>query len=174
MQEKGPCDVPGHGRQEEGLPSATGSQEGVVGNYAFDTRPRHKVVDALILNQELGRVSDGAPGGCVESLASDGRRIAHTHPSEPMLATPLFGKVASAEPIVNSDVCCLMDELSKSGSCAEEVDAQAAEALLLSEFGTEGTLAVDETELDAGIGVQDWLDVTHAMLESSGLEVDLG
>lgn len=171
MQEEGPRDVPVHGRQQEGVPSATGSRKGAEGHSAFDTRPRQNIVDASISSQEPGRDPDEEPVRCVESISSDGWWTAQTKPPEPTRATPLCREVVS-EPIVDSDVSRILDEQTKPGSCTEEVGAQAAEALLLSEFSPGGTLAGDETEYDAGIGVQDWLDVTHAMLDTSGLGLD--
>lgn len=54
------------------------------------------------------------------------------------------------------------------GHCVKKSDAdwvaQSAEALLLSELDGQGTISAEAGEVDA-LAVEDWLDVTHAMLD---------
>lgn len=158
MPEKGARDVPVHGRQQRGVPSAKDSREGAEGNSAFDARPRHKTIGVSRSNF-----------GCMENVSLDGRHTAHTPPPEPMLSKALFREVAS-EPTVDSDVGGVVDEQSSSRGFTE-LGAQAAEALLSSEFSG-GRTMIGETG-DDSIDVEDWLDVAHAMLDTSVSGQDL-
>ncbi|CAM9290873.1 unnamed protein product [Laminaria digitata] len=166
MPGKGPHVVPVHGGQKRGVSPRTGSRERAEASFADDTQPRHQTFDASRPNREPERLFDEEPVGCLLGMSSEGWRGGHAQPPEPTLSTPLSPKVVS-EPMVDSDVCHIVDEQSKPSSYTE-VGAQATEALLLSELSTEGTATVDETGYDAGIGVADWLDVTHALLYTSG------
>ncbi|CAM9290797.1 unnamed protein product [Laminaria digitata] len=172
IPEKGPHDVPVHDQQQRGIPSATDSGEGSEGNSAVAMRPTHEANDVLRPNREPERASDAESAGYMESVPSDGRRTALMQPQEELTLTETspFREVVS-EPMVDSDACRSVDEQSSS-SCCTELQTQPAEALLLSELSTKGTVTVDETE-DEGVGVEDWLDVTHAMLDTSSLGLDL-
>lgn len=172
MQEMGPRDAPSDGGQQWGIPSGTASREGAEGNSDFDTQSKYGIIDASRSNEDPERVPDEEPAGCMEGMSSDGWLAAHTQPPEPTPTTPLFRKDESG-PMVNSDVCRVGKEQSNSSSVAE-VRAQAAQALLLSDLSMEGAVAAEEADYDAGIGVEDWLDVTHALLDTSGCGQDVG
>lgn len=153
MQEKEPRDVLVHDEQQKGVPSATGSREGAEGDCADDMQHRSKPFDASRSNV-----------GCMEKVSLDGRPTAHLQSPEPTLTTSLFREVVSRA-MIDSDVGRIVDEQSNTRSYTE-LGGQAAEVLLLSEF-SRGRTTTGETE-DDGIDVEDWLDVTRAMLDSSG------
>lgn len=165
-------DEPVHDQEQREAPSAISSRGGPGGNSAVDTQPRRTTVEASRCSREPGRVSGELSAGCVEHVRSDERRTALTQPPEPTLATSSFRK-PGCDARVDSDGQRTVDgEILSTSSCTE-LGAQAAEALLLSELSKEGAMMVGETEYDEGIGVEDWLDVTHAMLDTSVLGLDL-
>lgn len=159
-QERGPRDVPAHGREQEGFSSATGFGEGVEGSSASDARNGPATLDGPKPNV-----------GCMETVSFDGERNAMMQPQESTLTpSSIVREDVVAEPIVDSDVCRVVNGQSSSDRLTE-FGPQAAEALLLSEF-SRGRALTGETE-DDSIDVEDWLDVTHAMLDTSEPELDL-
>ena len=159
MQQNGPRDIPVHDRQEEGLPSAAGSREGVEGSSVLDARPRRKNIDSWT-----------SKVGCTENVSFDGRRTAITQPQEPTLTTSSVFREVGSEPMADSDVSHVVN----GQSCSDRSTgsgAQEAESLFLLDL-SKGSTGISETE-DDSIDVEDWLDVTHAMLDTSGPGVNV-
>lgn len=151
--------------------SATNAREGGAENSGAVSRSRHKTIDASTTNREPGRAFNAESVGQVESMFSDGRQTTPTQPHEPTLAAFRLGKGA-VEPVVNSEIGRIVTEQSNPNRCTG-LGAHAVGALLPSECSSNGRgVMIDETE-DDSIGVEDWLDVTHAMLESRGPCLDL-
>ena len=170
IQGKGPRDVLVDSGQQRGATSPTRSHEGTGGSYPVVARPTHKAIDGLRSKREPERASDEESVGCMENVSSDGRRNALTQPQEPMLTLScLFREVVSGE-VVDSDACRTVNDQS---SCSDytEFGGQATEALLSSVFTKGREMMIDGTE-DEDIGLEDWLDVTHAMLDTGGLGLD--
>lgn len=168
-QEEGSHDAPADSQKQRGVPSTTGSQEGTEGTSAVVTQATHKAVDSWRLNRESEGASDGESVGCMENVSLDVQLTALIQPPEPTLIASLFAEVNS-EGMVDSEACRTANSQSNSGSCTE-LGGQAAEALLPSEFRESRTMMIDGIE-DECIGAEDWLDVTHAMLDTGGLELD--
>lgn len=169
-QEEGSHDAPAGSRQQRGVPSTRGSQEGAEGSSAVVTQAMHKAVDSWRLNGAPEETSDGESVGCMENVSSDGQLTALIQPLEPTLITSLFPEVVP-EGMFDSEVCRTANDQSNPGSCTE-LGGQEAEALLPSELSKSRAMVIDGIE-EEGIGVEDWLDVTHAMLDTGGLELDL-
>lgn len=155
MRENGPCDASVHCGQQRGVPSATGSQVGAEGDSVYDARHTHKIVHASRSNVES-----------TEHVSVDGRQTAIMQPQEPALTASAFRGVVLSGPIVDSEANRTVNGQSYSDGLTELGTQAAVEALLLSEL-SRGRAAIGETD-DEGIGVEDWLDVTHAMLDTSG------
>lgn len=170
MQEMGSIDAPEDSRQQRGAASPTCSREGTVGSSVDVARPRHKGIDPSGSNQEPELVCDAESVGCMENVSSGVRQTATRPPPEPTFTTSLFGK-GPLEPVVDSDIFRTVAEKGNSNRLAE-LGAQAAEAYLPSDFCKDRTMVLDGTE-DESIGVEDWLDVTHAMLDTGGFGLDL-
>ncbi|CAM9441637.1 unnamed protein product, partial [Laminaria digitata] len=130
---EGPRDVPVHGGQQRGVPSATDSREGTEGNSAVLSPPGHGAIDASRPNV-----------GCMENVSLDGRRTMHTQTPESTFTTSLFREVVSG-PMVDSDAGRIVDEQSISNR-RTDLGAQAAEALLLSPEFSGGGAMIGETE----------------------------
>ena len=172
-QEEAFREGPVHVQEQREVPSATinSSRDKAAGNSAVDAFPRHTTTGAPACNQVPERGSDENSVGCGGNASSGERRTAPTAAPEPTPATYLC-REAVLEPKPDSDACRIVDEQTNSSGCTE-LGAQAAEALLLSEFSKDGAMMVGETDNDEGIGVEDWLDLTYAMLDTNVLEPDL-
>lgn len=83
--------------------------------------------------------------------------------------TSVFRDVATG-PMADSDVSRSLNEQSNSNRLSE-LGALRAEALLSLDFNR-GRAMIGETD-DEGIDVEDWLEVTHAMLDTSDSGLDL-
>lgn len=171
--EKGPREVVLDGRHQRGVASAEGCLEDLEGISACDTRARYMTSDASRLNREPDRASGEESVGCVERISSDGRSTALTQRPETTRTASLF-REAVVEPRVDSDYRRIVDGEDYSSGCTE-LQTQAAEALMLFDVTKEDTTTVGGTAYDQGVGVGDWLDVTHAMLSTNanGLGPDL-
>ena len=169
VQEKGPCDAPEGSLQQREIPSATGSDEGAEKNYVVATQPTNGAIDALGLNRKPERACDEESVGYMEHVSPKGRLTAIAQPLEPTLTTALFPEVV-LEAIVDSGAFRAVNDQGNSSVCAE-LGGQPGEALLPSVLCKGRVMAVDETE-DEAIGVEDWLDVTHALLERGALGLD--
>lgn len=157
MKEEGPRDVPVHGQRQKGFPSASRSPDGAEGSSTFDTQSRHKTINASRSNVR-----------CMENVSSNGRRTAMTQQPKPT-TTSVFRDVATG-PMADSDVSRSLNEQSNSNRLSE-LGALRAEALLSLDFNR-GRAMIGETD-DEGIDVEDWLEVTHAMLDTSDSGLDL-
>lgn len=162
-QEKEPRDAPVDSRQQGRGDSATGSREENERESAVVTEPAHEaIINNSRSKRESERVPDEESFGCMENVLPCGRWPAPTQSQDPATTSSLFRKVGS-EPIVISDFDCIVTEETRPNQCTDMV-GQAAEAML--SFSAEGRAMIGETE-DVSIGVEDWLDVNHAMLDTA-------
>lgn len=170
MQEKGPCDAQEGSLQQREIPSATGSEEVTEGNSVVATQPTHEAIDSSMLNREPERTSDEESVGCMENVSPNGRLTAMAQPPESTLTTSLFPEDV-LEGIAGFGAFRAVNDQSNSSVCAE-LGGQPRETLLSSVLCESHAMTIDETE-DEGIGVEDWLDVTHAMLDAGARGLDL-
>lgn len=145
--------------------SVTSSRDGAEGNSVAVSRPMHEIIDASRPNREPELVSDDESVGWVETMSSSGRQTLRNKPPDLTIASSLFRKGAS-EPVVDSEVDRIVAEQSNPSS-RTELGSQTVEALSPPKFGMNRSMTVDGIEYES-IGVEDWLDVTHAMLDTSG------
>ena len=151
MQEEGSRDGP----KQRGVPSATGSREGAETSSVFDARPTAKLMDESIPNV-----------GCMDCVSLDGPPTAMLQPQHPMCtASSAFLEVVVSDPIVDSEGGRIVNKQIYSDGWAG-LGAQAADEMLWLTGLSRGRTGTGETE-DDSIGVEDWLDVTHAMLDTS-------
>lgn len=170
VQKIHPNDAPVGDRQQTGEASATRPLEGAEEASGAVSRPRLKTIDAPRPHREPERESGAEPIGWMQSMSSGGRQTGLTRPPELTLATSLLGKGA-LETVTGSEIGSIVTEQSDPNS-GMVLGAQAAEIPFPSEFSKSRTMMTDGIE-DGSIGVEDWLDITHAMLDISGPGLDL-
>ena len=162
MQEEKPYNAPVHEQGQGGWTLATGSREEAGASSAVDAQAGHKIIDGARSNREPDGVPDEDSNGSMKSTL-ELWPTAFSQPQEPTRATPLFLKIGS-ELLVDSDVCRLVGDQSNSTS-STELGPRAAKEFASYELSKGRTAMVNEMD-DEHIGSADWLDVTHAMLNT--------
>lgn len=163
-REMGPNDAPVDDQlQQTREASVTTYREGVGDNSVDVGRPRHKTVDDSGSNREGELVSDEESIGWVEGMSSYGQQTALPQPPDPTL-TSLLSREGASEPVDLSEIDQIVAD------SFMELGAQAVEAVVPSGFSKSRTI-IGRIE-DENIDVEDWLDVTDAMLDTSGLGLD--